>query len=205
MTIEALAENPPIAQDALNQIFVEARTAYRFDETNVVADEDLVKIQELVALGPTAMNSQPMRITWVKSREARERLAEHMSSNNKEKTLSAPMTAILSYDDSYSEHMGLVAPHAVGMSEKLGADAKARRGMGELSSHLQGGYFILALRALGFATGPMAGFSVDGVNKEFFEGTALSAFMVVNFGRAGENAYRPRAPRLSFDQQTETV
>ncbi|APF41130.1 malonic semialdehyde reductase [Neomicrococcus aestuarii] len=205
MTVENFAENPPIEQDALNQIFVQAHTAYRFDSEYQVSDEDLVKIQELVVLAPTAMNSQPMRITWVKSREARERLAEHMSSNNKERTLTAPMTAILSYDDNYSEHMGLVAPHAVGMTEKLAADAKARRGMGEMSSHLEGGYFILALRALGFATGPMAGFSVDGVNKEFFEGTGKSAFMVVNFGRAGENAYRPRAPRLSFEQQTESI
>lgn len=205
MTATEFAENPPLTPEALNQIFIDARTAYRFDPDFQVADEALVKIQELVALAPTAMNAQPMRITWVKSREARERLAEHMSTNNKERTLTAPMTAILSYDDSYPEHLGLVAPHAVGMTEKLQADEKARRGMGEMSSHLEGGYFILALRALGFATGPMAGFSVDGVNKEFFEGTGKSAFMVVNFGRAGENAYRPRAPRLSFEQQTESI
>ncbi len=205
MTVNEFAENPPLTQDALNQIFVEARTAYRFDSDFEVTDEDLKRIQELVVMCPTAMNTQPMRITWVKSREARERLAQHMSTNNKERTLTAPMTAILSYDDNYYEYMPLVAPHAEGMKEKLGGNEKARRGMGEMSSHLEGGYFVLALRALGFATGPMAGFSVDGVNEEFFKGTGKSAFMVVNFGKAGENAYRPRAARLSFEQQSEIV
>ncbi len=190
--------------DAAAALFLEARTANSWDEGEI-ADETLEAVYALTRMAPTAMNIQPLRITWVRSAEARERLVAHMSDGNKAKTLNAPLVAVLSYDTDWHELMPTTAPHAAGMVPTFAANDALRQGMAVNNAHIQAGFFIMAARAAGLAAGPMAGFDAAGIDTEFNEGTQRKAFLVVNPGRPNGIVDRARLHRLEFDAATETV
>jgi 3-hydroxypropanoate dehydrogenase len=190
--------------DAAAALFLEARTANSWDEGEI-ADETLEAVYALTRMAPTAMNIQPLRITWVRSAEARERLVAHMSDGNKAKTLNAPLVAVLSYDTDWHELMPTTAPHAAGMVPTFAANDALRQGMAVNNAHIQAGFFIMAARAAGLAAGPMAGFDAAGIDTEFNEGTQRKAFLVVNLGRPNGIVDRARLHRLEFDAATETV
>ena len=171
-------------EEQLINLFHEPRTASSFTE-EPVTDEQLRRIQELTFYGPTAFNNQPLRITWVKSSEARERLVAHLADGNKAKTQAAPVTAILSADANWVEHADTFNP-------------------AELSAHLQAGYFITAIRALGLDAGPMTGADFVGIRKEFFADNAEIPFLIVNLGH-GEGPAYPRGARFSYDEVTRSL
>ena len=191
----------PAAQDLL---FREARTANTFTD-EPVTDEQMQAIYDLVKYGPTAFNQQPLRVVLVRSPEARERLVRHMSEGNRPKTSTAPLVAVLAVDNEFHEELPTQLPHFPQAKDVIFGERPVRERSAALNGALQAGYFIIGVRAAGLAAGPMTGFDAEGINKEFFADGEHSVLAVVNIGRPGENAWRPRNPRLDYDQVVTTV
>lgn len=175
-------------------LFTDARTANTFAPVPVT-DAELTEIWELAKWAPTAANFQPLRVLFVRG-DARARLVEHMSEGNKEKTAASPAIAVLALDSRFHEHIPIVMPFMADMVGTLETDDAMRTGMAEFNSALQAGYFVLAVRALGLAAGPMKGFDPAGVDAEFFPDGRWRSILVVNIGHPGDDAFRPRMPRL---------
>ncbi|OEV12355.1 malonic semialdehyde reductase [Streptomyces nanshensis] len=193
-----------LEQTAQDLLFHDAHTAYTFSD-EPVSDEQIQAVYDLVKLAPTAFNQSPLRITLVRSPEARARLVEHMAEGNKPKTSTAPVTAVLSVDLEFHERLPELLPHAPGLKDKYFAEADRRETSGTFNATLQAGYFILGVRAAGLAAGPMSGFDKDGVDKEFFGDGKQKSLLVVNIGRPGEEAYKPRSPRLAYEDAVTIV
>ncbi|MCF3182234.1 MULTISPECIES: malonic semialdehyde reductase [unclassified Streptomyces] len=187
------------AQDLL---FREARTANSFSD-EPVTDEQVQAIYDLVKYGPTAFNGTPLRITLVRSAEARERLVNLMSDGNKAKTAAAPLVAILAADNEFHEEFDTLLPHYPAVKGFF-TERPAREAFAARNAMLQAAYFIVGIRAAGLAAGPMTGADLEGISKEFLDGDH-SALMVVNIGKPGEGAWHDRSPRLSYDEVITTV
>ncbi|MQS09926.1 malonic semialdehyde reductase [Streptomyces alkaliphilus] len=184
---------------ALDLLFREAQTAQTFSD-EPVSEEKIREIYDLIKFAPTAFNQSPLRLTVLRSAEARGRLIPHLMGANQAKTETAPATAILSMDTEFHEHLPRLFPVMPGLKDEVFSDPDARVGSAALNAALQAGYFILGVRAAGLAAGPMTGFDAEGINKEFFGDGKQKVLLVVNFGKPGENAYFPRNPRLSFEE-----
>jgi 3-hydroxypropanoate dehydrogenase len=203
---------PPVptelALDAAAQdlLFRAARTANTFTD-EPVTDDRMRAIYDLVKYGPTASNSQPLRIVLVRSTQARERLLPYMSAGNRAKTATAPLVAILAADTGFHEHLPRMYPHRPQAKDWFdGPDAAAgREAHARFSAGLQIGYLIIGIRAAGLAAGPMAGFDALGVDREFFPDGRLRALLVVNIGHPGRDAWRERLPRLRADEVLRTI
>ena len=190
----------PAAQDLL---FREARTANTFTD-EPVTDEQVQAIYDLVKYGPTAFNQTPLRVTLVRSPEARERLVQHMAEGNQAKTSTAPLVAILSADNEFHEELPTLFPAFPQAKELFFSERPAREGAAALNAALQAAYFIIGVRAAGLAAGPMTGVDLEGVRKEFLDDDH-TPLMVVNIGKPGEGAWYPRSPRLAYDEVVTTV
>ncbi|WP_406374348.1 malonic semialdehyde reductase [Streptomyces sp. NBC_00647] len=190
----------PTAQDLL---FREARTANTFTD-EPVTDEQVQAIYDLVKFGPTAFNQSPLRITLVRSPEARERLVQHLAEGNQAKTAAAPLVAILSADNEFHEELPALLPHFPAAKDLFFSERPAREGAAALNAALQAAYFIIGVRAAGLAAGPMTGADLAGVQKEFLDDDH-TPLMIVNIGKPGEDAWFPRSPRLDADQVITTV
>ncbi|MEU2663500.1 malonic semialdehyde reductase [Micromonospora sp. NBC_01740] len=178
-------------------LFTDARTANTFTD-EPVTDEQLQAIFEIAKFPPTAANTQPLRILYVRPGDARTRLVAHMSEGNKAKTASAPMVAVLAADTDFHEFIPQVFPIRPQMRDDLADKPEARERMARFNATLQIGYFLLAVRAAGLAAGPMAGFDAAAIDREFFADNTWKTLLVVNIGRPGENAWFPRLPRLDY-------
>jgi 3-hydroxypropanoate dehydrogenase len=189
----AVLENP-----ALDQLFREARTRNAWS-ARPVADDQIRAIYDLFKFGPTAVNSTPARVVWVKSDEAKQRLAPHLTDGNRAKTLKAPVTAIIGYDLAFPETLAKLFPHAPGAKDWF-ATPESREITGFRNGTLQGAYLIIAARALGLDAGPMSGFDNAGVDAEFFAGTNIKSNFIVALGYGTEENLFPRSPRLDFDE-----
>ncbi|WP_158842927.1 malonic semialdehyde reductase [Saccharothrix deserti] len=198
-TLDTLA----LPRDAQDLLFREARTANAFTD-EPVTDEQLHEVYELVKWGPTEMNSQPLRVLFVRGEEAKARLVPHMSEGNRAKTLSAPVTAILAADTDFHEHLSTTFPHFPGAKGAFVDDAR-RAEAAKRSALLQAGYFIVGVRAAGLAAGPMSGFDAEGVRREFFVGTNQLPLVVVNIGHPDHSGTRPRNPRLDFAKAARII
>ncbi|MFD5146909.1 malonic semialdehyde reductase [Streptomyces sp. NPDC058401] len=188
------------AQDLL---FREARTANTFSD-EPVTEEQVQAIYDLVKFGPTAFNQTPLRITLVRSPEARERLVKHMAQGNQAKTSTAPLVAILSADNEFHEELPQLLPHFPQAKDAFFSERPVREQSALVNSALQAAYFIIGVRAAGLAAGPMTGLDFAGVQKEFLDGDH-TPLMVINIGKPGDDAWFPRSPRLEFDQVITTV
>ena len=180
-------------------IFTEGHTAYGFT-SEPVSDEQLARVYELAKFTPTAMNSQPLRITFVRTEAAKARLLPLLAEINRAKSASAPVVAILAADTDFHEQLPLVSPQSSGARERFAANEEARSAMAKNNAWLQAGGFILAVRAVGLDAGPMGGIDIAGIDNEFFAGTPLRTIMVVNIGHVADDGAFPRNPRLGFDQ-----
>ncbi|MFD5076208.1 malonic semialdehyde reductase [Streptomyces sp. NPDC058371] len=190
----------PTAQDLL---FREARTANAFTD-EPVTEEQVQAIYDLVKYGPTSMNQSPLRITLVRSAEARERLVSLMAEGNQPKTAAAPLVAILSADNEFHEELPQLFPHFPGAKDIFGGSREGRERSAALNATLQAAYFIIGVRAAGLAAGPMTGFDLPSVQKEFLDDDH-TPLMVVNIGKPAEDAWFPRSPRLEIDQVVTSV
>ena len=194
MTLSELTKAPTAAS-----IFTDMHTAYMFGP-ELVTDDDLARIYDLSKFTPTALNSQPLRITFVRTPEAKARLLPLLAETNRAKSASAPVVAILSADTDFHEHLPVIAPQMDGARERFAKNAENRSVMASNNAWLQAGGFILAVRAAGLDAGPMGGINAAGIDAEFFPGTALRTFMVVNIGHVAADGAFPRNPRLGFDE-----
>lgn len=190
-------------EEQLVALFHEPRTAYSFTDESVT-DEQLRRIQELTFYGPSAFNSQPLRITWIKSPEARERLISHLMDGNKPKSESAPMIALLSADHGWVEKVDTFNPNSAEFIKGYYSDENLAKPTADLNAHVQAGYFITAIRALGLDAGPMTGADFEGLKKEFLAGTNEQPFLVVNIGH-GIPSDHDRSARFSHEEATRSV
>jgi len=183
-------------------LFTDARTANSFAPISV-SDEELADVWELAKWGPSAANTQPLRVLYVRTDEGRARLVEHMSDGNKAKTLTAPAVAVLAVDTQFHEHIPNIFPIRPEMREYFAADPEMAGTMSRFNAALQAGYFILAVRAAGLAAGPMAGFDAEGVDAEFFADGRFKSILVVNIGHPGEDPWFDRLPRLAHSDAVQ--
>lgn len=183
---------------ALDQLFREARTHNAW-QSREVTDEQLRILYDLTKFGPTSANCSPARIFFIKSAQAKERLGPALAETNREKTLSAPVTAIIGSDQEFYEKLPQLFPHADARSWFVGND-ELIASTAFRNSSLQGAYLILAARSLGLDCGPMSGFDNDKVDAEFFKGTPIKSNFLVNIGYGDAGVLFPRSPRLSFDE-----
>ena len=195
---EAALTLPRLDENGRALLFTEARTASAFSSTPVT-DEELAELWELAKWPPTAANTQPLRVLFVRTPEGKERLLPHLAEGNRAKSQSAPVVAVLALDTEFHEHVPQVFPHNPGLKDYFAANEDARLDSGTFSAAIQTGYFLLAARAVGLAAGPMAGFDKAGVDAEFFAAGRFKSLLVVNLGHPGENAWRDRLPRLSAE------
>lgn len=182
-----------IDEAAADVLFRDAHTTYTFS-SEPVSDEQLHAIYDLMRWAPTAMNSQPLRIYFLRD-EAKDRLIPLLAEGNRAKSESAPVVAILAYDADFHHHLPRVLPQNPAAKDGFADDA-ARADFARFQATIQVGYFILAARAAGLDAGPMAGFDRAGVDAEFLAGTQNHSLVVVNLGHAAEGGQFPRNPRL---------
>jgi len=187
-----------IDQQSLRQLFLDARTHMAWTD-RPVDDATLRTLYDTLRWGPTAANCSPLRIVFVRSREAKEKLRPALSPGNADKTMAAPVTAILGHDLGFPDTLPKLFPHADARSWYAGNDPYIQE-TAFRNGALQGGYFILAARALGLDCGPMSGFDAEKVNAAFFAGTSVRANFLCNIGFGDASKLHPRGPRLSFDE-----
>lgn len=192
-----------IEADALDQIFLKARTHNKWQPKDV-PDALLKRLVEVLQLGPTSVNSSPGRFVFVKSKAAKERLRPHLSPGNLEKTMAAPVTVIIGYDEKFYEHLPKLFPHADAKSWFVGKEEHIKTTAFRNSS-LQGGYLIIAARSLGLDCGPMSGFDNAGVDKEFFAGSAVKSNFICNLGFGDPAGLFPRSPRFTFEEAAKIL
>jgi 3-hydroxypropanoate dehydrogenase len=183
---------------ALGQLFTEARTHNAFRDVPV-PDSLLRKAIDLAKMGPTAANQQPMRVLFLRSAHAKERLRAALMPGNVAKTMAAPVVAILGHDVEFYAHLPFLFPHADAKSRFAGRPELAARSAAQ-NGTLQVAYFILALRAVGLDAGPMTGFEPALLEEEFFPNGRVKANVLVNIGYGDDAKLFPRSPRLSFEQ-----
>lgn len=183
----------------LDQVFLKARTANKFS-SKPVSDDTLHALYELCKWGPTSLNCQPMRLVFVKSLQAKERLKSTLMAGNVDKTMAAPATAIVAMDTRFYEHIPTLFP-AMAMAEKMyEANAALAAETAMRNSSLQAGYLILAARMLGLSAGPMSGFDAAAINAAFFPDGRWQTNLLVNLGYDDPTGHYPRGPRMSFDE-----
>jgi 3-hydroxypropanoate dehydrogenase len=183
--------------NALKQLFLDARTFNKF-LPRPVDDATLHQLVDVMKWGPTSMNTQPGRIVFVRSPEAKEKLKATLMGGNVDKTMAAPVTAIVAWDSEFHEHLPTQFPAMPGAREKFHGNASLIELTGLRNSSLQGAYLILAARALGLDAGPMSGFDNAAVDAAFFpEGKWKSNFLI-NLGYGDPSGNWPRGPRLPF-------
>jgi 3-hydroxypropanoate dehydrogenase len=191
--------NQPLNQAALAQLFHDARTHSTWLD-QPVTDETLRAIYALMKQGPTSMNCTPARILFLRTREAKERLRPFLMQANVDKTMVAPATAIVAYDLKFYDLLPKLFPHFPGAREMF-ANAPALAEITAMrNGTLQGGYFILAARAMGLDCGPMSGFDNAKVDAEFFAGESVKSNFLCNLGYGDASKLFPRNPRLEFEE-----
>jgi 3-hydroxypropanoate dehydrogenase len=188
----------PISPEALDIFFRNARTHITWLD-KPVSDDLLRQIYDLMKWGPTSANCSPARILFLRTREAKERLRPVLSPNNVDKTMQAPVTAIIAYDLSFYEQLPRLFPNNPAARGWFANSPQLAETTAFRNASLQGGYFILASRSLGLDCGPMSGFDNAKVDQEFFPPTVKSNFLC-NLGYGDPSKLFPRNPRLDFDE-----
>ncbi len=191
----------PVLDDAaIGLLFLDARTHRRWID-RPVDDALLRRVYELARWPPTSANSQPMRVVFVRSPDAKERLRPALDAGNVEQTMRAPVTAIVAHDTRFFDQMAKLAPTRPDIGARFASAPEAVRDrLAFQGGTLQGAYFILAARALGLDCGPMGGFDRAKVDAEFFADGQWKSNFLVNLGYGDPEALRPRAPRLEFEE-----
>lgn len=189
----------PLDEHALDVLFRSARTHHGFSATPVT-DDTLHRLYDLFKWGPTAANSCPARFVFVRSREAKERLRPALAPGNVDKTMAAPVTAIVAYDLEFYEHLPRLFPHTDARSWYAGKPAEHIRSNAFRNGTLQGAYLMVAARALGLDCGPMGGFDAVKVDAAFFPDGKVRSNFLCNLGYGDPSKLHPRNPRLDFDE-----
>lgn len=185
-------------QDSIDLILTKARSHYTWKDIPVT-DAQIARLYDIVKIGSTSMNGSPGRFVFVRSREAKERIAKSLKPANVPKVMGAPLTVIVAYDLDFWKELTRLFPHEdrrylYDGNEEYTLDTAYR------NSTLQGGYMMIAARAIGLDVGAMSGFSNKIIDDEFFAGTTLRSNFLINIGVADEAALFQRLPRLTFEE-----
>ncbi|HVU38001.1 MAG TPA: malonic semialdehyde reductase [Opitutales bacterium] len=191
-------------ESSLDLLFRTART-HTYWQNKPVDDALLREAYELAKFGPTSANMSPMRITFVKSKAAKEKLKPCLSEGNVEKTMAAPATAIIGMDIHFFEQLPKLFPHADAKAWFKDLPENILEYTALRNGSLQGAYFMLAARAVGLDCGPMSGFDNALVDAAFFAGTTIKSNFLCNLGYGERSKLHPRNPRLSFDEACKIV
>jgi 3-hydroxypropanoate dehydrogenase len=183
----------------LDQLFRVARTRNGWTD-KPVSVEQLRELYDLLSLGPTSANGCPARFVWVNSSEGKARLAALATLTNRQKILAAPVTVIIGYDLDFAEQMPKLFPARGRQMKEMFQNAELARTTAFRNGSLQGGYLLLAARALGLDCGPMSGFDNDGVDRAFFAGTNIKSNFLCGIGYGSDENLFPRNPRLTFEE-----
>jgi 3-hydroxypropanoate dehydrogenase len=189
----------PLPAAALDQLFSTARTPNDWVQESI-GDETLHALYDLLKWGPTSANSSPARFVWVRSPEAKAQLAALAMEANRPKILAAPVTVIIGHDLDFADSMTKLFPARAEMMQQWFKQPGVGEATATRNGTLQGGYLIIAARALGFDCGPMSGFDNGGVDKAFFAGTNIRSNFICSLGHGKPESIWPRNPRLSFDE-----
>jgi 3-hydroxypropanoate dehydrogenase len=190
-------------QSALDTLFYHAHTHNGWQD-RPLSDAQLQQLYDALRWAPTAANGSPARLVFVRSADAKAKLAPALSEGNLAKTLAAPVTVIVGMDMEFYEKLPQLSPAVDARAWFAGNDA-AIQSTAFRNSSLQGGYLILAARALGLDVGPMSGFDNAKVDAAFFAGTPIKSNFICNIGYGDPAKIRPRAPRLAFDQACQIL
>jgi len=195
-----------IDQAALDLLFLEARSQNGWaGEQPEITDEMLERLYDVVKWGPTSANCSPARFVFVRSEEGKERMRPALSSGNTEKATTAPVTVIVAYDSEFFEKLPQLFPHSpeakdwFTTSEQLAHETAFRNGT------LQGGYLILAARAMGLDCGPMSGFDNAKMDEIFFKGTSWRSNFLISLGKGDPSKLFGRHPKLAFEEACQVV
>jgi 3-hydroxypropanoate dehydrogenase len=197
---EALTADPT----TLRLLFTEARTHYGWQDRDV-SDETLRQVYEIAKMGPTSMNQQPMRMIFIRSAEAKDRLEPCLMPGNRPKMREAPVTAIIAHDLNFWEELPTLFPPNPNAQDIFKNNADAAQVNAFRNGTLQGAYVMLAARAVGLDVGAMSGFDNAKVDEEFFHGTSLKSNFLVNLGYADTSKIFRRLPRLDYDAVCQTL
>ena len=190
---------------SLDTLFLEARTQNKW-LPQPVPEALLRELYGLARMAPTMGNGQPMRLVFIRTPEAKARLAPLLSPGNVDKTNAAPVTAIVAHDLTFYEQLPTLMPQAAGFRDRFAAmPATSIEQMAFQGSSMQGAYLIIAARSLGLDCGPMGGFDHAGVDREFLAGTEWRSNFLLNLGYGDPAGVFPRNPRLTFDDACRIV
>jgi 3-hydroxypropanoate dehydrogenase len=184
---------------ALDRLFRTARTSNAWTE-RPLAEQQLRDLYDLVKLGPTSANCCPARFVWVRSAEAKGKLAALAAPTNAPKILAAPVTVIVGYDLDFAEQLPRLFPARGKEMQRYFSDPVVAQITAFRNSSLQGAYLIIAARALGLDCGPMSGFSNEAVDQEFFANTRIKSNFICSIGYGSDKDLFPRNPRLTFEE-----
>jgi 3-hydroxypropanoate dehydrogenase len=193
-----------VSSQDLDLIYRNARTHTVWLDKSV-SDDLLKQVYDLAKMGPTSANMCPMRIVFVKSREAKEKLKPALDAGNVDKTMKAPVTAIIAMDVHFYEQLPKLFPHADAKAWFKDLPENVLEYTALRNGSLQGAYFMLAARALGLDCGPMSGFNNAKVDAAFFAGTTIKSNFLCNLGHGDAGKLYPRSPRLTFDEACKVV
>jgi len=188
----------PLTDAALDTLFREARSFSHWQE-KAVSEAQLKQLYELMKWGPTAANSCPARVAFVKSEAAKARLKPCLAEGNVDKSMSAPVVAIIGMDLEFYDKLPVLFPHTDARSWYAGKPDKIQASA-TLNSALQGAYFMLAARSLGLDCGPMSGFDNAKLDAEFFPDGKVKSLFICALGYGERSKLYPRGPRLAFDE-----
>jgi 3-hydroxypropanoate dehydrogenase len=193
-----------VSDEGLNLLFRAART-HNVWLDKPVDDALLRQVYDLAKLGPTSANMSPMRVVFVKSKAGKEKLKPALDAGNVDKTMIAPVTAVIGMDIHFYEKLPTLFPHADAKAWFKDLPENLLEYITLRNSSLQGAYFMLAARALGLDCGPMSGFNNQKVDEAFFAGTTVKSNFLCNLGHGDASKLFPRSPRLSFEEACEVV
>jgi len=192
------AKTARLSDEGLDLLFHEARTCYGWQD-KAVAKETLKRLVALSLLPPTSANMSPARFVFVTTPEAKEKLKPCLAAGNVDKSMAAPVTAIIGYDPEFWRHMDRLFPWG-DMKTMFEKSTDAAEEAAFRNGTLMGGYMVLGARALGLDCGPMSGFNPAAVNEAFFAGTSYKANFLCNLGYGDASTVKPRGDKFAFDE-----
>ena len=194
----------PISAEALNQIFINARTHHAWQNTPV-PDDVLRKLYDILKFGPTSLNTSPARIIFIKSESEKTKLLSVVMGSNVDQVRAAPVTAIIAQDMEFYEKLAKLAPVVENARAWFAGNAAAIEATAFRNSALQGAYLIIAARAIGLDVCPMSGFDNSKLDEAFFKGTPWKSNFICSLGHGDHSKLNPRWPRLDFAEACKII
>lgn len=193
-----------INDTALDQMFRSARSQNKW-KSDPLPEGILEQVYELAKWGPTSANSCPARFTFITTDEAKERLRPTLAPQNVDKCMTVPAVVLIAQDNKFYDRLPELMPHNPAMKDMFANNAQMAAGTAFRNSSLQGGYFMLAARALGLDCGPLSGFNPEALNAEFYAGTNLTINFICGVGIGDPDGVFPRSPRLEYSDACKSI